>query len=280
MLSLVDLLSLKGLDCSRAKSIKLVRHKDKRIDVEALLRGGHIETYQRIQGAPIFNCDHVVSFMGMDGTQARLLGVYRVGEHRQVQPADIVDLPCRDLVGETDVIYDLDEVPGFEDFKDRLVIDWGNNAISWHQWLTDKPVVEILPAGRRRPFPGYLDFVLPYTDLKTICENPSSNKDWHKALAAVAGIYIIVEETSGLQYIGSAYGKDGILGRWMTYARTGHGGNAELQKAIEEGRFAKENLRFSILRTLPKTLTVTEVVEHESQYKEKLGTRAFGLNLN
>jgi len=121
---------------------------------------------------------------------------------------------------------------------------------------------------------------LSYADLKAICENPSSNKDWHKALTAVAGIYIIVEETSGLQYIGSAYGKDGILGRWMTYARTGHGGNAELQKAIEEGRFAKENLRFSILRTLPKTLTMTEVVEHESQYKEKLGTRAFGLNLN
>jgi hypothetical protein len=280
MLSLVDLLELKGLDCSRPKSIKLVRHKDKRVDVEALLRGGHIEAYQRIQGSPIFNCDYVVSFMGMDGRQARLLGVYRVGEHRQVQPADIADLPCRHLVGKTDLIYDLEEMPGFEDFKDRLVIDWGGNAISWHQWLTAKPVVEILPEGRRKPFPGYLDFVLTYADLKTICENPSSNKDWHKALAAVAGIYIIVEETSGLQYIGSAYGKDGILGRWMTYARTGHGGNNELKKVLAEGRCAKANLRFSILRTLPKTLTMTEVVEHESQYKEKLGTRAFGLNLN
>ncbi|MDD5719970.1 MAG: hypothetical protein PHQ53_09835 [Candidatus Krumholzibacteria bacterium] len=102
MLSLADLLSLKGLDCSRPKSIKLVRHKDKRVDVEALRRGGHIETYQRIQGSPIFNCDYVVSFMGMDGTQARLLGVYRVGAHRQVQPADIADLPRRHIVGDAD----------------------------------------------------------------------------------------------------------------------------------------------------------------------------------
>lgn len=66
----------------------------------------------------------------------------------------------------------------------------------------------------------------------------------------------------------------------MTDARTGHGDNAELQKAIQEGRFAQENLRFSILRTLPKTLTMTVVVDHKSQYKDKLGTRAFELNLN
>ncbi len=280
MLSLKELLELKGLDCSRSRSIKLVRHKDKRVDVEALRRTGHLETYQRIQGSPIFNCEYVVSFMGLDGTQACLLGVFRVGGHRAVQPADLADLPCRDLVGPADLIYDLEEVPGFEDFKDRLVIDWGGNAISWHQWLTDKPVVEIMPEGRRQPFPGYLDFVLPFTELKTICENPSSNKDWHQALAAVAGIYLIVEEKTGLQYIGSAYGKDGILGRWMNYARTGHGGNAELKRVLAEGRCVRENFRFTILRTLPKALTMTEVVEHESRYKEKLGTRAFGLNLN
>ena len=36
---------------------------------------------------------------------------------------------------------------------------------------SDKPVVEILPEGRRKPFPGYLDFVLSFDDLKTICNN-------------------------------------------------------------------------------------------------------------
>ena len=280
MLSIIELLELKGLDCSASKSIKLVRHKDRRVDVDALLRGGHIETYQSIQRAPIFNCDYVVSFMGIEGSLARLLGVYRVGEHRQVRKSDIATLPCRDLVGKSDIIYELEEVPGFEDFKDRLIIDWGSNAISWHQWLTDKPVVEILPEGRKKQFPGYLDFVLTHEDLKTICENPSSNKDWHRALSAVAGIYIIVEKISGLQYIGSACGKNGILGRWLSYAQTAHGGNAKLKEALEDGLFARENLQFSILRTLPKTLTMTEVVGYEAQYKEMLGTRAFGLNLN
>ena len=280
MLSIIDLLELKGLDCSRRKTIKLVRHKDQRVDVEALLREGHIETYQSIQGSPIFNCDYVVSFMGMDGSLARLLGVYRIGEHRQVRKSDMATLPCRHLVGKTDIIYEMSEVPGFEDFKERLIIDWGKNAISWHQWLTDKPVIEILPEGRRKPFPGYLDFVLNHEDLKTICDNPTSNKDWHQALSAVAGIYLIVENKTGLQYIGSAYGKDGILGRWKSYAHSGHGGNTKLMAALKDGAFTKEDLRFSILRTLPKTLTMTEVIGYESQYKEKLGTRAFGLNLN
>ena len=40
------------------------------------------------------------------------------------------------------------------------------------------------------------------------------------------------------------------------------------------------NLRVKLLRTLPRTLTSTEVVRYETLYKEKLGTRAFGLNPN
>jgi len=38
--------------------------------------------------------------------------------------------------------------------------------------------------------------------------------------------------------------------------------------------------RFSILRTLPRTMTAKEVAEVESLYKRKLGTRAFELNGN
>jgi len=121
--------------------------------------------------------------------------------------------------------------------------------------------------------------VLTHEELKAICFNPSSNKEWHRALSAVAG-FLIVEETTGLQYVGSAYGKDGILGRWKIYAKTEHGGNLKLVEALDGELFEARNLRFSILRTLPKTLTMTEVVGYEAQYKEKLGTRALGLNLN
>ena len=35
-------------------------------------------------------------------------------------------------------IYDLEEIPGFEDLKDGLIIDWGRATRSWHQWLKPK----------------------------------------------------------------------------------------------------------------------------------------------
>ncbi|MEY8351257.1 hypothetical protein AALF16_23870 [Bacillus cereus] len=42
----------------------------------------------------------------------------------------------------------------------------------------------------------------------------------------------------------------------------------------------KYNFSFSLLQTLPKTVTPLEVLEIESLYKEKLGTRKFGYNSN
>lgn len=57
MLSIIELLELKGLDCSASKSIKLVRHKDRRVDVDALLRGGNIGKY----GNPILPHYRVVT---------------------------------------------------------------------------------------------------------------------------------------------------------------------------------------------------------------------------
>ncbi len=111
----------------------------------------------------------------------------------------------------------------FEDLKDRVIIEWGKSTRAWAQWLRDKEVLEVLPKGHVRPFPGYLDFVINYEDLRSVCLNSSANAEWHRALSSVAGVYLIMDQVSGLQYIGSAYGKDGILGRWMNYARNGHG---------------------------------------------------------
>ena len=99
-------------------------------------------------------------------------------------------------------------------------------------------------------------------------------------MRAVAGVYLILA-TSGDQYIGSAYGASGIWGRWRNYAKTGHGGNAQLKKLIRsDPRAYPEQFRFSVLQILPKTMAFNEVVRRETQYKHKLGTRAKGLNSN
>ena len=170
-----------------------------------------------------------------------------------------------------------------EDLIERLVIDWGNPAINWCKNLynkSEKEVVEIRPKGYVENFPGYDAVFLSFIELEKIIRNPDANRIWHTMLSAVAGIYLIVDRKNGLQYLGSAYGKKGIWGRWKNYVADKHGGNIKLKENIAINSKCYENYTFSILRTLPKTLTKNEVIAYENQYKEILGTRAFGLNGN
>jgi len=75
-------------------------------------------------------------------------------------------------------------------------------------------------------------------------------------------------------------GGAGIWGRWEQYAKTGHGHNQQLVDLLAKHAGHAKHFRFSILRTLSKTLTRKEVIGMEALYKKKLGTRAFGLNSN
>jgi hypothetical protein len=48
---------------------------------------------------------------------------------------------------------------------------------------------------------------------------------------AVAGVYLVLAQTSGKQYVGSAYGPSGIWERWRKYAISGDGGNVQLRES-------------------------------------------------
>lgn len=184
------------------------------------------------------------------------------------------------MMADGHVYYDLSPVDGFDDLKDRVVIDWGKSTLAWHQWLRPKEVIEILPKGYVTHFPGYLDFVLRYDELVSIINSPVANREWHRMLSAVAGVYLIVDSKTGLQYVGSAYGKNGILSRWTVYAREPDGRNKRLKELLSGDNSYARHFRFTVLHTLPLTMTKNEVIAYEVRYKEKLGTRAFGLNSN
>jgi hypothetical protein len=96
----------------------------------------------------------------------------------------------------------------------------------------------------------------------------------------VAGVYLILVTKTGKQYVGSAYGIKGIWGRWAAYARNGHGGNKLLKGLLAKGSAYPAAFSYSILQVLPNTLTRNEVVRCEQLIKEKLGSRATGLNAN
>lgn len=277
-MNIKELLRLRGLDVTGR--IKLVRHLDKkRYDVHEMYRSSWLETYQSYQCKPIFKgCDSIVVFLGLPGSQAVFVGVYAIkGQKRGLEVPISTSCPYDMPIGSNDVFYILERLPGFEDLQDRVVIEWGGAALAWHQWLSEKEVVEILPKGYVREFPGYLSFTLRYDELRDIVGNPDANREWHRALSHVAGIYLILDEETGKQYVGAAYGVGGVIGRWAQYARCADGGNRQLKLLLSTDKDYGRHFKFSLLSILPKTTSKEEALALETQFKQKLGARAFGL---
>ena len=280
-LGIVDLLKVFGFD-DRLKA-KLVRHQDTRLDVADLIRDGWFELYQSLQAKPIFkNCHQIVSFIGDGSCRARLVGVYRVLRHGPASKSLIPsDCPYQQWGATSKHYYNLERCPEFANLEGRVVIDWGSGAIAWPQHLKNKPIIEIFPKGRiLEPFRDYLDFSLSYHELTELVAKAHAHRDWMASLSAVAGVYLVLAQPTGHQYVGSAYGVGGIWARWSHYAATGHGGNTKLRALLKSDAAYPSAFRFSIVQVLPKTTAAAEVIRRESLYKAKLGSRAIGLNLN
>lgn len=279
-IGILDLLSLKGFDTKRPA--KLVRHQDADLDMHDLLRRGWFEAYQGFQSQARFDdCDFVISCIGLEGTKARFVGVYRRIGRRNGHEAPLPTGCPYVQWTRCDYFYEFRCEPGFEDLENRVVIEWGKGTRAWYQWLSNKPVVELLPPGQLRPpFRDYLEFTLTHAELVDLFSHEEANREWRARLAAVAGVYLILATTTGAQYVGSAYGAEGIWGRWEAYAANGHGGNIKLRELLEKDGAYRSAFSYSILQILPKTLAQREVLDWERRYKEKLGSRVTGLNVN
>ncbi len=281
-LGILELLRLRGFEVTG--STKLVRHQDARFPIQDLVRRGWLETYQGYQRRPVFHrADFIVSLTGLDGSRARFFGVFektgvRLAEHGPTPPGCEWALEWRRT---SQHFYELRRLPGFEDLEDRVIVDWGPGTRSWVQKAKDKPVLEVLPAGRSLPpFADYLEFTLSHAELVELFANEEAHREWRSHLEAVAGVYLILAETTGALYVGSASGDGGIWARWRDYAKNSHGHNAVLADLVRTDPTYPDRFRFSILQVLPKSMTRDEVLTRERLFKEKLGTRATGLNLN
>ena len=282
-MTLNDLFKLYGIDISKSK-IKLLRHETQEYDLKEIYNSGHFNAYQSIQSKPWFDkCDFVVSFLGDESKEAaRFIGIYK--NEGRITPASKIwpkNYP-HPKMPRGSFEYKLTPIDIMEDLKDRLVIDWGKGTRNWAQWLyKDKPkeVLEIRQAGFLRSFTGYTDLLLRFDELVQILEHPRAHQDWISALSSAGGIYLILGQ-DGKQYIGSATGENGILGRWSEYAKNGHGGNKQLKDLVGKQPDAKKHFRFSILEIFSKSLSRKTAESREAIYKRKLGSRDFGFNSN
>ncbi len=274
-----DILNRNGID---PKKTKLIRHSLKHKRCKDCFDNNFIEEYQKIQSKSFFNgCDYVLSFISEPGTSAKFLGCFKVGNGKPIERSFMPnEFPVPEMFEEGEYFFDLEPIDIMADLKERLIIDWGKAAVSWHQWATNEKAVLAIQTNPRYAFLGYDKIILSYVELKEIIMDKILYENWHTALSSIYAIYLIVDKTDGKQYVGSAYGDGGLLGRWRCYIDTKHGGNKQLKEMICNYPDRFENFQFSILQILPKTVTQEEVIKIESVYKQKFLSKEFGLNDN
>lgn len=272
MIEFNDFLERVQIDLTRTK---LVRHQSTkappgRTPFDLWKAGdGRFDTYQRIQGKDHFKAaDWLASFVATPLNETLFVGIYEVRGVGKA-PSGMVDpIGGHDVAGLN--LYNLQPSDKLQEYKGRILIDWGSGYRAWVQRAhrQEKPVIEIRRTAFEPPFPGFAAFSWPIRELSSV---PSS---WRGALAAVGGVYLLVCRTTGKQYIGSAYGAGGFWARWENYFRTGHGGNKGMKLV------AGNDYQVSILEYASSSLNADEVIELEARWKDKLLTRDFGLNRN
>jgi hypothetical protein len=129
----------------------------------------------------------------------------------------------------------------------------------------DKTVLEIRREIIEPPFPGFTRFC---SDIDQITSIPLA---WQAVLRSMRGIYLLVCKETGRQYVGSAKGEECLWGRFLDYAKTGHGGNIELQ------RRGMKAYQVAVLEVVNSDVGIEAV---EEAWKKKLMSREFGLNEN
>ena len=166
--------------------------------------------------------------------------------------------------------YNLEKVELFTEYDGLLVIEWGLGDRAWIQRADNqnKKIVEIRKEYREPDFPGFLEFISNLSQIESL------PKTWVSILKNAKGIYLLTCPSTKEQYVGSATGVNGLWGRWVEYARNGHGGDIALKSRDPSDYIV------SILETAGSYIDDIEILRKESLWKQKLQSREMGLNRN
>ena len=296
-LTLKDLIKLEGLEYENLK-FRVVRHKMNRKsweDFDNLIRFDNemLSAFAGSQERLVYkDADIILTFVALPGTKALFRtahinhGQISFNQYKKYYKGYKPFLNYRKINGrEEDVLddlyfYKLEDSNLLESYKNRLVIEWGKSTVSWVQSSIEKEITEIYPKGFVSLFPGWDKVHLSHKELTEIINNPNGNKDWYEYLSRHSGVYVIFDSLTGNQYVGSASGGKGIWSRWEGYVKTGHNGNKGLKALAKNNPDFANNFTYSLHHVFPKTVSKNDVLYYESLLKNKLGSRAFGLNEN
>ena len=222
----------------------------------------------------------VASFFGHTLDKAAFVGLYeRKGQslvtrkqlHRKPAHRDLLKYAHDDSAPKR-LWFNLKPTDFLSDWQGKLIIRWPRPAIVFARWahqnefLVDSILEESV-------FQSQLDdwraLVFSWDELHLI------PKHWKDMLSLWHGIYYIWDGKDGKGYVGAAYGKRRIYGRWINYRDTGDGGNKLLRPR------KPDEFQFCILEWMPSDIEKDEVFRRERLWKDRLHSRApFGLNAN
>ena len=269
-----DILRNVGID---PKRVRLLRHKDsssaKGRSPYEMWRDDRqsFEFYQSIQlikNRSNLRAEHWAAFVVTPGGQTLLAGIYDC-RYCGLNESDL-QAPNKDAIdvaGTCDV-YELTLDAQFNDLAGRLVIEWGKGTPSWIQRADnqDKVILELWAEFREDAFPGFAQFISSASQIGKL------PKSWVEALSATKGVYLLVCPKTKEQYVGSASGSDGFIGRWKSYAQDGDGGNLGLRSR------EPSDYQITILETVGMSATQKDITALEQHWMEKLRSNEMGLN--
>lgn len=289
-----DLLDAKGI---AKQQVLVLRHRPQEPLLNRALRSLAIEkpalfnAYQQTQSEKVEKqmqrAKCVASFIGHEPAKALFVGLYKIGESKaltqqeywQVQEHNELKekfgmkgfIPERDSRSSI-LWFDLQLEDFYESWKGKLIVKWPPPEIAWSRWADGKGEMAVLAilekSALERLMPKWDEIVLSGHELELL---PAT---WRSKFSEWKAIYYIFDISDGKGYVGSAYGKNNLDGRWQVYAVSGHGRNKLLRERDPK------NFRFSILQRVSPDLDDDEVIRLENTWKERLHTRSHGLNDN
>jgi hypothetical protein len=292
-MNLNDLFATIGID---PEKVIVMRHRPFEPELNKILpwlaeeQPGVFNAYQQTQGEKLENSmmkligdGYVASFIGQESGKALFVGIYKIDGAKPLTHKQYWKVPAykqmqvygmrgfQEESRESILWFDLTPTDFYSEWKGKMVIKWPAPERSWWRRAhkNDFQIYAITEESKlSASMPEWYALDLKWDELKVL---PSS---WREKLSEWRGVYYIFDTQACVGYVGSAYGSLNILGRWLNYAETGHGGNKLLKNKNPEF------FRFTILERVSPDMSDHEVIAIENSWKNRLHTIEFGLNDN
>lgn len=198
-----------------------------------------------------------------------------------ISAAKIVDVPKGDWA----IVEVLEK---YKPLYGRLIIKckkgdtFGRYTFNLNSYIDKAVVKEILPgiySGEK--FEGYDKVNLPFHKLSAIF-NGKIMPTYYEALKKITGVYCLTDTNTGMLYIGSATGTEGVAQRWGNYLDSKHGGNVKLRALYEKegSEYFEEHFTYTLLEYFGLSYDPEKIKEREQYWKRCFDTIKHGYNDN